>query len=172
MEHPTYRTLAGVLRNIPVPIGLSLVLSRKFPRHDRSTAGTLPLLVFFVEDEALIQDLLVDPLEDAGYEVLVASSGREALKLLDGQEAASIRALVTDIQLGASSLTGWEVAHRAREVHPDIPVVYITGDSAQDWSSQGVPNSLLITKPFAPAQIVTAISHLLNQASSGLSAST
>jgi CheY-like chemotaxis protein len=126
--------------------------------------GQTPLVVFFVEDEVLIQDLLVEPLEDAGYQVLVASSAGEAIQLLEGQEAASIRALVTDIKLGPSSPSGWEVARRARQVHPDIPVVYVTGDSAHEWSSEGVPNSVLITKPFAPAQVVTAVSQLINQA--------
>jgi DNA-binding response OmpR family regulator len=129
-------------------------------------SGQSPLVVFVVEDEALIQPLLVDPLEEAGFQVLVASSGGEAMKLLERQETGSIRALVTDIKLGPSSPSGWEVARRAREVHPDIPVVYVTGDSANDWSSQGVPNSVLITKPFAPAQIVTAVSQLINQATS------
>lgn len=129
------------------------------------STGQSPIVVFVVEDEVLIQDLLTDPLKEAGYQVLIASSGGEAIKLLEGEEAASIRALVTDIKLGPPP-SGWEVARRAREVHPDIPVVYVTGDSANDWPSQGVPNSLLITKPFAPAQIVTAVSQLLNQATS------
>ena len=134
--------------------------------------GQLPLVVFVVEDDALIQPLLLDPLEEAGYEVLMASSGDEAMKLLEGQNAGSIRALVTDIKLGPSSPTGWQVARRAREVHPDIPVVYVTGDSASDWSSQGVPNSVLITKPFAPAQIITAVSQLINQTASSPPAAT
>ena len=125
------------------------------------SAGQSPLVVFVVEDEVLIQELLIEPLEDAGYQVLAASSGGEAMKLLEAQEAESIRALITDVNLGSSSPSGWEVARRAREGHPDIPVVYITGDSAHDWSSQGVPNSLLITKPFAPAQIITAVSQLI-----------
>jgi hypothetical protein len=41
-------------------------------------------------------------------------------------------------------------------------VVYITAANADEWASQGVPNSILMTKPFAPAQLVTAISNLLN----------
>ena len=131
-----------------------------------ASAGQSPLVVFVVEDDVLIQPLLIEPLEEAGYKVLVASSGTDAIKLLDGQEAASIRALITDINLGPSSPSGWDVARRAREIHPDIPVVYVTGDSAHDWSSQGVPNSLLISKPFAPAQIITAVSQLINQATS------
>jgi DNA-binding response OmpR family regulator len=40
-----------------------------------------PLVVFVVEDEVLIQDLLVDPLKDAGFEVLVASTGGEAIEI-------------------------------------------------------------------------------------------
>ena len=136
------------------------------------STGQSPLVVFVVEDEALIQPLLVDPLEEAGYEVLVASSGNEAIKLLERQENGSIRVLVTDVKLGPSSPSGWDVARRAREVHPNIPVVYVTGDSSSDWSSQGVPNSVLITKPFAPAQIVTAVSQLLNQATSSPAAGT
>jgi DNA-binding response OmpR family regulator len=38
----------------------------------------------------------------------------------------------------------------------------MTGAAADQWASHGVPNSILLTKPFAPAQLVTAISNLLN----------
>jgi DNA-binding response OmpR family regulator len=70
---------------------------------------------------------------------------------------------VTDVNLSPGKLTGWDVAKRARELQPTLPVVYITGTDANDWASNGVPNSVLVAKPFAPAQIVTAISQLLNQ---------
>jgi len=43
---------------------------------------------------------------------------------------------------------------------------YMTGASADDWASKGVPNSILLTKPFAPAQLLTAVSQLLNGSSS------
>ena len=39
----------------------------------------------------------------------------------------------------------------------------MSGDSAADWASAGVPNSIMLTKPFAPAQLVTAVSQLLNR---------
>lgn len=39
----------------------------------------------------------------------------------------------------------------------------MTGAAANDWGSQGVPNSILLQKPFAPAQLVTAVSKLLNE---------
>jgi hypothetical protein len=42
----------------------------------------------------------------------------------------------------------------------------MTGAAADQWASHGVPNSILLTKPFAPAQLVTAVSQLLNSAQS------
>ncbi|MDP8919398.1 MAG: response regulator, partial [Pseudomonadota bacterium] len=72
--------------------------------------------------------------------------------------------VVTDIRLGAGP-TGWDVARRARELAPGIPVIYVSGDSAHEWDSRGLPNSVMITKPFVTAQVLTAISTLLNQTS-------
>jgi CheY-like chemotaxis protein len=60
------------------------------------------------------------------------------------------------------ALSGWEVARQIRETVADFPVVYMTGAAADQWTSQGVPKSVLLQKPFAPAQLVTAVSQLLN----------
>ena len=70
------------------------------------------------------------------------------------------RALVTDVNL-LGTMDGWEVAKRAREIDPEFPIVYMTGARADEYSSRGVPNSVLLTKPFAAAQLVTAVSQLL-----------
>lgn len=67
-----------------------------------------------------------------------------------------------DITLGRDKLDGWEVARHAREADPAFPVVYMSGDSTEDWASKGVPNSIMLAKPFAPAQLVTAVAQLLN----------
>jgi hypothetical protein len=48
----------------------------------------------------------------------------------------------------------------------DIAIVYTSGDSAGDWPSEGLPHSLILQKPFADAQLVTAISTLINEAGS------
>ena len=119
----------------------------------------MPCLLFLVEDEALVRELVEAALDDAGYQVRAVASGREALALLDAGVDA-FHALITDVNLG--DVSGWEVARHARELRPALPVVYITGDSAAEWAAQGVPQSVLVEKPFAPAQIVTAVSALLN----------
>ena len=121
------------------------------------------VLVFLVDDEAPIQHILQDALEEGGFVVATASSAEEAIAMLNA-EGMAYNALVTDVNLGGK-LTGWDVAMRARELLPDMPVVYMTGGAANEWASHGVPNSILLTKPFASAQLITAVSQLLNKAS-------
>jgi two-component system cell cycle response regulator CpdR len=58
--------------------------------------------------------------------------------------------------------SGWEVAKYAREIDPEIPVIYVTGHGGEEWASHGLPKSIVITKPFAAAQLLTAVSNLLN----------
>lgn len=116
--------------------------------------------VLIVEDEAPLQRLLLDALEEAGFSVTLSATSGDAIEHLE-QDPTYV-ALVTDIQLSPSGATGWDVARRARELEGSLPVIYMTGAAAADWPSNGVPNSILVTKPFAPAQIVTAISQLLN----------
>ena len=122
---------------------------------------TVAVLVFVVEDEPLIQDMLQAPLKDGGYEVATAASGEEAVSMLEKQ-GSTFQALITDVNLGRDKLSGWDVAKRARELNPSVAVIYMTGDSGHDWAANGVPNSVLLLKPFAPAQVVTAVSQLLN----------
>lgn len=119
------------------------------------------LLILVVEDERLIQELVEAALTEGGFETEIVGSGEEAITLLQ-DDAANYRALLTDIHL-KGTLTGWEVPKRAREINPEMPVVYMTGAAADQWPSHGVPNSVLLNKPFAPAQVVTAVSQLLNQ---------
>ena len=120
----------------------------------------LKVLIFVVEDEEAIQEVLRDALEDAGFAVSAATNGEQAIKMLDA-DGEDFRALVTDVNLG-STTTGWDVAKHAREINDLLPVVYITAASGHEWGSKGVPNSVLLTKPFAGAQAVTAVSQLIN----------
>ncbi len=74
-------------------------------------------------------------------------------------------ALVTDVNL-EGAIKGWDIARLVRQLEPAFPVIYMTGAAADDWPSEGVPNSILLKKPFAPAQLITAVSQLLNAGSS------
>jgi DNA-binding response OmpR family regulator len=128
---------------------------------------TATILLLLVEDDELIRELLEAALAEAGFDLTVAADGEQALAELE-TDATRFRAVITDIRFGAGP-DGWEVGRRAREIIADMPVVYMSGDSAHEWPSKGVPNSIMVAKPFAPAQIITAVSTLLNQADSLIS---
>jgi CheY-like chemotaxis protein len=103
-------------------------------------------------------------LEDAGFSVQSSPSGEQAMRLLDKLHE-RFCVVVTDINLSDRTL-GWDVALHARELSPQMPIVYMTGASADEWASQGVPASILIGKPFTSAQITAAVSQLLGSESS------
>jgi DNA-binding response OmpR family regulator len=128
---------------------------------EQEEAATAALLLY-VEDEVLLQEVLIEGLTDAGYEVLAVTTGDEGIEALQSR-GGEFRGLITDINLGPGP-DGWDVARKARELISGLPIVYVSGASHQDWTSKGVPDSVMISKPFAPAQIVVAISGLLNKA--------
>lgn len=119
-------------------------------------------LVLVVEDDPIILMEVEDTLNDAGFEVVTAHHVPSAIKALQAR-LTDIRAVVTDIRLGAGA-DGWDLGRKVREASPAMPVIYMSGDSAPQWTARGVPNSLMLSKPFAPAQLVTGLATLLNQA--------
>ena len=72
-----------------------------------------------------------------------ASTAEEAVSLLN---ATRYCAVIVDLSFGMDHVKGWAVARRARAFDPNLPVIYITGGSADGSGRSGVPNSVLITK--------------------------
>jgi DNA-binding response OmpR family regulator len=120
----------------------------------------LVAVILVLEDDEAVQSIVEEILSEGGFQSDIVASGEEAVSLLNKNEG-KYRALVTDIKV-QGEMDGWEVAQHAREIEPDFPIVYMSGDSAADWTSKGVPNSIMLAKPFAPAQLVTAVATLLN----------
>ena len=127
-----------------------------------SDGAVLEPIVLLVEDEPLVLLAAQDALQAGGYTVVPSQSASEALNVLDTR-VAELSALVTDIRL-PGGLDGWEIARHAREIRSDLPVVYTTSDSATDWPAKGLPNSVVVQKPYAPAQLLTAVSTLITAA--------
>jgi len=117
--------------------------------------------VLVVEDEQLILLDVESGLEEAGFEVVTACDAAQALAAFDA-DPGKFKGVVTDVRLGPGK-SGWEVARHLRRANPTIPVIYMSGDSAIHWGAEGVPESVMITKPFFLPQIITALSTLLNQ---------
>ena len=119
-------------------------------------------LVLLVEDEPLVLLVAQDALEAGGYTVLPTQLASEAMTILETR-VGELSGLVTDIRLPGGP-DGWEISRRARELKADLPIVYTTADSAADWPANGVPNSVVVQKPYAGAQLLTALSTLMTTA--------
>jgi len=115
--------------------------------------------VLLVENDELLGVLFELALCEAGYQVVRARNGVEALDALSA--APPIGLLVTDIGLGDGP-DGWQVARRARARSPDIPVIYMTGARADEWLPQHVPLGVLLLKPFPIDQLVEMVGHLVS----------
>lgn len=120
------------------------------------------VLLLLADDELLVRLVMQETLEEGGFAVVQAVNGGTAMATLEERHG-EIAAVITDIRLG-SGPDGWALAHRARELNASVAVIYVTGDSAADWPANGVPKSVVLQKPFAGAQLVTAVATLLNQA--------
>ncbi|QPF83311.1 response regulator [Bradyrhizobium genosp. L] len=119
-------------------------------------------IILVIEDDRDLQMMVEDALRDGGFEPAIAPSGEEALTLLKAFQT-KYSALVTDIRL-LGRLDGWRVARGAREIDPSFPVLYITGGGGDEWPTRGVPDSVLLQKPFSPDELVAAVGKLLKGA--------
>ena len=112
-------------------------------------------MVLVVEDELLIQIVAIDLLEESGIVVWSASTGEDALAVLQ-QHCHEIDVLFTDVNLG-SGIDGFEVARRARALCPDIRVIYVTGAPQLDVQAERVPQSHFMKKPYAFHEVIDVV---------------
>lgn len=95
-----------------------------------------------VEDEWLLRMEMVDELHAAGWKTLEASTGEEALALLD--EHSEIHFLITDMRL-PGAVDGWGVADRFRALHSDGAVIYVSANP--NLADRRLPGSVFLGKP-------------------------
>ena len=127
--------------------------------HSPAAASNAPRSkVLVVEDEFLIRLTLLEVLMDEGYDVLESENGPDAVALVAGDPAISL--LLTDIQM-PGGMDGHAVARRARELRPDLPVIFMTGapDTA-DGQVAGTRN-MYLAKPYSPSDMCAAVRQML-----------
>jgi DNA-binding NtrC family response regulator len=112
--------------------------------------------VLVVDDDQGLLALICEDLQKQGLSCAGARSDREAYRLLATQP---FDAVVVDVNLGTGT-TGFDVARRARQVTPEIRVVYISGDAnARSWMTFGVPSSDYVSKPFPLDRLAGLLRH-------------
>jgi len=114
--------------------------------------------ILIVDDEKMIRELLRVTLEREGYNTVAATSGEEALKILDKQH---VDAVISDIQM--NEMTGVELLKAIKLKQSKLPVMMITGHTKKyskiDMDVAGADG--YITKPFKNFEIVQAIRNVL-----------
>ncbi len=121
----------------------------------RDIATLHGLRVLLCEDETLIRLDLAEGLRDAGCEVLEAASAAAALEQLNN---GPVGILITDV--GLPDRRGDALARDARALHPDMPIIFSTGESNVDAADE-LGNCDVLTKPFGEAQLLAAIKGFL-----------
>ena len=103
--------------------------------------------VLVVDDDPAVCELIHDILREVRLKAVCVSEEREAYRIIP--TLPTIQALVVDVNLGAGP-TGFDLARFARQVIPDLPVIYVTGQSTRDsFQAFGVPGSDYLQKPFS-----------------------
>jgi PAS domain S-box-containing protein len=117
--------------------------------------------ILLVEDEDVVRGLARKILEHAGYHVLEASRGEEAVRLFH-QQAQPIDLLLTDVVMPETS--GKEVADRLTELLPGLRVLFMSGYTDEAIVHHGVLDSNVefIQKPFTPAALVRKVRAVLD----------
>jgi two-component system cell cycle response regulator CpdR len=104
-------------------------------------------VVLVVDDEPLLLDVLCDMLADLGCEAVCVNCPVKGLERIaaDGR----IALLITDVQMPI--MDGFELANRAREKRPDMPIVLMSG------KEHGRPGFPVIRKPFSLPQLAAIV---------------
>ncbi len=118
--------------------------------------------ILVVEDNDAVRDLLARCLRDAGYRLLVAPSGEEALRLL-AAEGETVDLLLSDVMM--AGMNGRDLAAQVQRTHPATKVLLTSGymDDAILGASRLDESTPFVSKPYTPSTIITAVRAALRE---------
>ncbi len=114
-----------------------------------------------MEDDPAVRAVTVRALRQAGYRVLVAAAGAEALQIA-AREASQVDLLVTDVIM--PGLDGRAVADELRRRRPGLRVLYVSGHAEEVIANRGVlePGTEFLPKPFTEASLLARVRAVLD----------
>ena len=126
---------------------------------DQPVSAERRLLILAVDDDSLVLTNTAAMLDDLGHEVIVASSGKEALEALHSRP--DIDLIISDEVM--PNMTGSQFAEAVRRHHPDLPVIITSGyaDLRPDAASAGLPR---LAKPFGQSDLAACVSEAIEMA--------
>jgi nitrogen-specific signal transduction histidine kinase len=121
---------------------------------DRPDTSTKRATILLVEDEAGLRDLASRILRKAGYRVHVAAGPQEALLVLAGD--IDVDLVLTDVVM--PGMNGFALADRIHETRRALPILFMTGFSAEAHVAR---RGQLLLKPFTPSELLARVSEAL-----------
>lgn len=117
-------------------------------------------VVLIVDDSESIREVVLFTLENAGYNVLSACDGNDALKHLNGQH---IDMILTDLHMPNLDGLGLIKEVRNRDKYRYTPILYLTTESQQSIKNEARTAGATgwIVKPFMPEKLIAAIAKII-----------
>jgi PAS domain S-box-containing protein len=129
------------------------------PNESLAKAAPIGATILVVEDDADVGEMIVGILSDLGYRTLMATTGPEALAILEQDCAVDV--LFTDIVMPAG-MSGTELARQASRVRPGLNILLSSGYTREDISSRpGRPEFPFIAKPYRPTMLAKKLKEVL-----------
>jgi two-component system cell cycle sensor histidine kinase/response regulator CckA len=125
-----------------------------------STSGTETILL--VEDNAGLRKLATRFLEPAGYTVLGAATGEEALRLLDERQVDPVHLLLSDVVM--PGMSGRQLAEQLAQTRPGMKVLYMSGYTSDTIVRHGVLEAQMsfLNKPFTAVALLRKVREVLD----------
>lgn len=112
--------------------------------------------VLVVEDEDALRAAIRRLLQEQGYNVLEAQNGATALQLLEGTAAKNVALVLTDLRMPV--MDGRQLAAALARRHPSLPIVFMSGFTAQLMDLRLVsPHLAFLAKPFRNEDLLAAV---------------
>jgi CheY-like chemotaxis protein len=122
------------------------------------------ITILIVDDNDDLRDLATVIVEDLGYRVLAARNGEEAMRVVRGGDPIDL--LFTDIVM-PGALNGFDLARTAKEIRPDLKVIYTTGYSSRIPEERGCTFGPIVYKPYRPVRLAAEIRRVLESRTEG-----
>jgi CheY-like chemotaxis protein len=123
--------------------------------------GAAGRTILLAEDEDGVRQAVTRILTQAGYHVLAAPNGQEALTIAERHEGI-IHALITDVVM--PGMNGRQLGEALQRARPGTPVLHMSGFAAPIMTEQGLlaPGVTIVCKPFTKSELLNALSTVLN----------
>ncbi len=152
---------AGTTFKIYFPVS-SLDLEKETVEDQPEVVSRGTETILAADDDPHIRSLIVDSLEPLGYTVVEASSGEEALKIIE-KMSGKIDLLLTDVVMGG--ITGLELSEKMSPRWPTIKVLFMSGYPNEIIAQQGILETGMqfIPKPLLPSSLSKSVREILDE---------